>query len=105
MIPTGQSRGDSVADVLFDLATKIVTKDQEIWSLFPGIGRKFFGMFIEYNAIFLDTPGLRISNAILENDDLLRRHVAMSHAKAACGKLWRVRVRRLASCGCSDGLV
>ena len=69
-----------MADVLFDIATKIVTKDQQIWSLFPGIGRKFFGMFIEYSAIFLDTPGLRISSAVLQDDDLLRQHVAMSHA-------------------------
>jgi hypothetical protein len=73
-------RGSVVADVLFDLATKIVTKDQQIWSIFPGIGRKFFGMFIEHGAVFLDTPGLRISSAVLQNDDLLRQHVAMSHA-------------------------
>ncbi|WP_157787866.1 hypothetical protein [Bradyrhizobium elkanii] len=69
-----------LANVLFDLATRVVEKDQQIWSMFPGLGRKFFGMFAEHSAIFLDTPGLRITSELLENDDALRQHVAMSQA-------------------------
>jgi hypothetical protein len=69
-----------VSNIVFDLATKIVTPDQTIWSVFPGIGRKFFTLFLAENAIFLDTPSLPITPRILEDDDLLRRHVARSHA-------------------------
>jgi hypothetical protein len=69
-----------LADVLFDLATKVVAKDQQIWSMFPGLGRKFFSMFAAHEAIFLDTPGLRITPQLVENDDALRQHVAMSQA-------------------------
>lgn len=80
MVPLAFAGGGTLAGVLFDLATKVVGKDQQIWAMFPGLGRKFFGMFAEEGAIFLDTPGLRIVPEILENDDLLRQHVAMSQA-------------------------
>ncbi len=69
-----------MAGVLFDLATKMVANDQQIWAMFPGLGRKFFGMFADQSAIFLDTPGLRPGPALLADDDMLRRHVAMSQA-------------------------
>ena len=69
-----------MAEILFDLATKIVTPDQEVWSVFPGIGRKFYGQFVTEGVIFLDAPGLRLTEGILEDDNSLRQNVAMSHA-------------------------
>jgi hypothetical protein len=67
-----------VADVTLDIATKIVAPEQGIWSVFPGVGRRFLGQFIERNVIFLDTPGINLTRAALQDDELLRQHVAMS---------------------------
>lgn len=69
-----------MAEVVFDLATKIVTPDQAVWSIFPGVGRKFYSQFLSEDVVFLDAPGLRITPGILADDRLLRQNVAMSHA-------------------------
>jgi hypothetical protein len=69
-----------LADVILDIATKLIGPDQKIWAMFPGTGRKFFGIFATEDLIFLDTPGLAVSEKILHDDTLLRKHVAMSEA-------------------------
>lgn len=71
-----------MAAIEFDIATKIVPPDQKIWAMFPGTARKFFGIFAQEDVVFLDMPGLTLSARILEDNKLLRQHVAMSEAWA-----------------------
>ena len=66
--------------VALDLATKIVSPEQNIWSVFPGRDKRFFELFLSERIVFLDTPGLKLTSTILESDDLLRQNVAMSRA-------------------------
>ena len=72
-----------MAEVTFDIATKVVPPGQKIWAIFPGTGRKFYGTFLKEQSIFLDTPVLNLTDPIFADDKLLRRHVAMSHAWSA----------------------
>lgn len=70
-------------DITFDLATKFIEKGQVIWAVFPGRGRRFLDAFVVSRAIFLETPGIKLTARALEDDDLLRKHVAMSNAVAS----------------------
>lgn len=69
-----------LSDIALDVATKIVEPYNKIWSVFPGINRKFFSQFAQEGVIFLDTPGVALSAEVLANDDHLSRHVTMSRA-------------------------
>jgi hypothetical protein len=71
-----------LAEITFDLATKIIPKDQVIWAVFPGKSRRFLDQFVEQDAIFLDSPGIELRPQVLLDDDLLRKHLAMSEAIA-----------------------
>jgi hypothetical protein len=79
----------SVAQIAFDLATRVVAKNQTIWAVFPGKHRRFVDTFREASAIFLDFPSLELSQRVLANDDLLRQHIAMSEAWAAYRRGYR----------------
>ncbi|MGQ0741208.1 MAG: hypothetical protein ACT4OG_02770 [Alphaproteobacteria bacterium] len=82
--------------VTFDLATKVISNDQKIWAIFPGKGRSFLGTFLERGVVFLDMPGIALTPAVLQDDKLLRKHVAMSWAISAYhnGELERPPSRR-----------
>jgi hypothetical protein len=67
-----------MADVTLDIATKLVPPDQHIWAMFPGLGRRFFGRFRDEGLIFLEMPGINLTRRALEDDNVLRQHVAMS---------------------------
>jgi hypothetical protein len=69
-----------VAGLTLDIATKIVPESQNIWAMFPGLGRKFLRTFLAEGVIFLDAPALKLTPHVLANDELLRQHVAMSQA-------------------------
>ncbi|HWD26554.1 MAG TPA: hypothetical protein VG387_05275 [Rhizomicrobium sp.] len=69
-----------MAEIVFDLATKVVAKDQVIWAVFPGRGRRMLDVFIASNCIFLEIPGIALAPGVLSDDKLLRQHVAMSDA-------------------------
>lgn len=66
--------------VKFNLATHIIPETQNIWSVFPGLGKRYLRKFISDNVIFLDIPGVALSANAIANTELLRRHVAMSNA-------------------------
>ena len=70
-----------MAKVTLDLATKVIPKEQVIWAVFPGRGRRMLEIFLAQDIIFLETPGINMDPAVLEDDDRLRRHLAMSEAK------------------------
>jgi hypothetical protein len=67
-----------VAGVILDVATKIVGPSQKIWAVFPGRERKFLGLFAAEDVICLDFPSIGLTQRVLQNDDLLRQHIAMS---------------------------
>lgn len=71
-----------MAQVTFDLATKVIANDQTIWAVFPGRDRRFLDLFRETNSIFLDFPGIALTPQVFADDNLLRRHVGMSYAIA-----------------------
>lgn len=48
--------------VTLDLAMKIVQPSQNIWAIFPGLGRRYFTDFLSENVIFLDTPSIDLPN-------------------------------------------
>ena len=50
-----------------DLRTKIVDPAQQIWVVFPGRRRRFFEEFKETSRLFLELPGLGLSNALRED--------------------------------------
>jgi hypothetical protein len=66
--------------VVFDIAAKLVSPDQQIWTIFPGLGRRYFGRFHDEGVIFLEMPGINLTPRALEDDEVLRQHVAMSLA-------------------------
>jgi hypothetical protein len=74
------SASEATPNVTLDIATKIVSPDQQIWAVFPGLGRRFFGRFQDEGVIFLEMPGIHLTRAALKDDNVLRQHVAMSLA-------------------------
>jgi hypothetical protein len=66
--------------VTLDIDTKIVSSDQRIWAVFPGLSRRFLNNFIDERVIFLDTPDINLNLVALRSIDTLRKHVAMSLA-------------------------
>jgi hypothetical protein len=69
-----------MSTVMFDIATKVIALDQNIWSVFPGLARRFYHQFLQQNVIFLEMPALDLNYQALQDDETLRRHVAMSEA-------------------------
>lgn len=67
---------------VLDLATKVVSPNQHIWAMFPGLGRRFLSQYQDQGLIFLDMPGISLSPTVLADDRLLRKHIAMSIAWA-----------------------
>lgn len=66
--------------VTVDLATKIIPDSQRIWVVFSGIRRQYYNTFLENSVIFLDYPGLSLTNSAVKNIDKIRQHVRMSNA-------------------------
>lgn len=69
-----------MGDFVLDLDTKVVNPGQQMWAVFPGKNRRFFGQFAADRVVFLETPSLKLTPKVLEDDNLLRQHVAMSQA-------------------------
>lgn len=44
-----------------DIATKIVAPDTAIWVVFPGRARRLLNIFLGNDAIFLETPGIKLT--------------------------------------------
>lgn len=72
------AKGSATPSVTFDIATKILSPDQQIWAIFPGLGRRFFNRFHGEEVIFLETPAINLTSNALRDDEVLRQHVAMS---------------------------
>lgn len=68
--------------IVVDIATKIIPSNAAIWVIFPGLGRRFLDIFLGNDAVFLDTPGIRLSSAVIKNVARLRQHTRMSGAVA-----------------------
>jgi len=64
----------------FDIATKIVSPDTNIWVIFPGRGRRYLETFLANDAVFLETPALNITAAAVNDVKRIRQHVRMSLA-------------------------
>lgn len=64
----------------FDIATKIVSPDTNIWVVFPGRGRRYLETFLANEAVFLETPALDITPAAVNEVKRIRQHVRMSLA-------------------------
>ena len=65
-----------------DIATKIISPTTQIWVVFPGKARRFINIFLSHDAVFLETPALRINSTIANDRKLLRQHTRASIAIA-----------------------
>lgn len=52
--------------VVVELNTKVIDKNQNIWVIFPGRGRKYFNRFYDEKKIFLDLPGTLFDERVNE---------------------------------------
>jgi hypothetical protein len=64
----------------FDLSSKIVTEEQNAWVVHAGRARKHFAGFVAEDAVFLETPFLKIDRTIVQSKNLLRQAVRRSRA-------------------------
>ena len=49
------------SDLTIDIRTKVIPHGARIWALFPGLGRRYLSTFLEQSVVFLDLPGLMLS--------------------------------------------
>lgn len=64
--------------LIFDIATKAIEPSTAIWVIFPGTNRRLLSSFLQFNAVFLETPGLNINKAAIQSTAAIRQHVRMS---------------------------
>ena len=52
-----------MADSAFtiDLRTRVIPSNARIWALYPGLGKRYLGVFLERSVVFLDLPALSLS--------------------------------------------
>lgn len=63
-----------------DIATKVISPENQIWVVFPGRARRFINLFLSDSIVFLETPGLEISKHVCDDKKLLRQHTRASIA-------------------------
>lgn len=61
-----------------DLATKIISPNQKIWLVHPGVGRKYYDIFRTQGIAFLAMPGLELTLESCKSSEKIRQHIRMS---------------------------
>lgn len=61
-----------------DLNTVVIPRERRIWVVHPGKNKKFFADFEATNRIYLEYPGLDLTEKVLEDDHELRTRIKYS---------------------------
>jgi len=59
---------------------RLLRDDVAVWLIYAGYNRRFLSDFADNNRVFLNIPGFNATPAALEDEVLMRRHLAMSDA-------------------------
>lgn len=63
-----------------DLNTRIIRDTTRIWIVHPGTRRRFYSTFFDESVVFLEYPGLDLSQKVLKDVDALRQRIRYSQA-------------------------
>ncbi|RWB73582.1 hypothetical protein [Mesorhizobium sp.] len=64
--------------IIVDFNTKFIGPEKRVWSLFPGKEYKFYAHFMDQGVVFGDFPGLLLRDVNIDDDDTLRKWIALS---------------------------
>ncbi|MFD2205430.1 hypothetical protein [Kiloniella antarctica] len=62
----------------FDLATKIIQEDHRVWALHAGRGKRQYEFFSDHSQVFLELPGISLTEDTFESVHSIRQHLRMS---------------------------
>lgn len=64
----------------FDLCTKHISDEHQIWAIHAGKNKKYYGVFHEESMVFLDYPAINLTLEALKDANKIKRHLKMSFA-------------------------